>query len=119
MAEAAWWRDAAAGLRPGSHRARERREMRRGRWAAGGCAVLAVATTLAACGGKSDDASGGGDGGDKIKIGVTIERTGPVPVLGTAQQGIEAAAKRINKEGGIDGKQIELVIRDNAGDPSK
>jgi branched-chain amino acid transport system substrate-binding protein len=81
--------------------------------------VLAVASTLAACGGKSDDAASGDDGGDKIKIGVTIEKTGPVPVLGTAANGIQAAAKRINADGGIDGKQVELVIRDNAGDPSK
>lgn len=78
-----------------------------------GAATL-VAVGAAGCG-------GGGSAGDddRVTIGVSVEKTGPVPALGNALKGVEAAAKAINAAGGIDGREIELVVRDNAGDPSK
>ncbi|MDW5596275.1 ABC transporter substrate-binding protein [Conexibacter stalactiti] len=78
-----------------------------------GAATL-VAAVAAGCGGGG---SAGGD--DRVMIGVSVEKTGPVPALGNALKGAEAAARAINAAGGIDGREIELVVRDNAGDPSK
>ncbi len=105
--------------------------MRKAQLIAGLAAVLATSVTLAACGGQSssDDSGSTGSSGSEsstaaketgpIKMGVTIEKTGPVPVLGTAAIGMQKAADYINANGGVDGRQIELDIQDNAGDPSK
>ncbi len=81
-----------------------------------GAATLAAAAAAvgAGCGGAASD-----DDGDTLKIGVSVEKTGPVPALGNALRGIEAAARSINDAGGVDGRQIELIVRDNAGDASK
>jgi branched-chain amino acid transport system substrate-binding protein len=96
--------------------------MRKARWVAGLILALTAALALAACGGKSSSGGGGStSGGDKgpITIGVTSEKTGPVPVLGGESLGIAKAAQYINQHGGIMGRQVKLVIHDNAGDPSK
>jgi branched-chain amino acid transport system substrate-binding protein len=52
-------------------------------------------------------------------VGVTVEKSGPFPTLGKALAGVEAAAGYLNANGGIGGKQVELMVRDNAGDPSR
>ncbi|HKN93256.1 MAG TPA: ABC transporter substrate-binding protein [Thermoleophilaceae bacterium] len=96
--------------------------MRKARWVAGLVLALTAALALAACGGKSSSSGGSStSGGDKgpITIGVTSEKTGPAPILGTESIGIEKAAQYINQHGGIMGRQVKLVIHDNAGDPSK
>jgi branched-chain amino acid transport system substrate-binding protein len=107
--------------------------MRKAQVIAGLAAVAATTLTLSACGGQSSKDDGGGSTGSTstaaataapkdtspIKIGVTIEKTGPVPSLGTAAIGMQKAADHINANGGVDGRQIELDIQDNAGDPSK
>lgn len=89
---------------------------------AGVLVLLAVSLGLAACGGKSGGDSTSASGGglpEKIKIGATSEITGPVPTLGAEAKGYEAAVKWINSHGGINGKEIELTVQDNAGEPSK
>lgn len=96
--------------------------MRKAHGVAGLVVALTAAMTLGACGGKSS--SGGSSstsGAEKgpITIGVTSEKTGPVPILGGESVGIAKAAQYINQHGGIMGRQIKLVIHDNAGDPSK
>lgn len=95
--------------------------MRKARWVAGLCLALTAALALAACGGKSSSGGGSTSGGDKgpITIGVTSEKTGPAPSLGAESIGIKKAADYLNQHGGIMGRQIKLVIHDNAGDPSK
>lgn len=111
--------------------------MRKAQLIAGLAAVLATCFTLAACGGQSSSDDSGSTGSSSstgsstsgsstqaqetgpIKMGVTIEKTGPVPVLGTAAIGMQKAADYINANGGVNGRQIELDIQDNAGDPSK
>lgn len=63
---------------------------------------------LAGCGG-----SGSGDE-DVIKLGSNYEKTGNVAEYGNASvEGIKLAVEEINKNGGIDGKKIELVDLDN------
>lgn len=69
--------------------------------------------TLAACG---SSASGSDDSGP-IKIGMVVPLTGPYAPLGL---GDKAAAEQevasINKAGGIDGREIELVVKDDKTD---
>lgn len=73
--------------------------------------VLA-SSVLAACG----DDSGGGSGSDAdtIKIGANLELSGGVATYGSSiLDGAELAIKEINDNGGIDGKEIELISADN------
>src|SRR5207249_10620019 len=95
----------------------ERREMRRRHVIAGLVAVLAAASAVAASAGTSSRSAGIPAG--PIKIGVTSEKTGPVPILGNESIGIAKAAAYINAHGGVAGHQLQLTIQDNAGDPSR
>jgi branched-chain amino acid transport system substrate-binding protein len=89
-------------------------------------AALATGGVLAACGGQSSNngnTSGSSSAAVKstnapIVIGAEYENTGPVPVLGHEGPGAQAAAKYINAHGGINGRQVKVVLVDNAGDPS-
>ena len=66
---------------------------------------------LVACG-KSPDVTANAKGtkiGETIKIGVNMELTGGK----SEQNGIKLAVDEINKAGGVDGKKIELVTKDN------
>ena len=71
---------------------------------------------LVACG-KSPDVTANAKGtkiGDTIKIGVNMELTGAVAAYGKSEQnGINLAVDEINEAGGVDGKKIELVTKDN------
>ena len=70
---------------------------------------------LVACG-KSPDVTANANGtkiGDTIKIGVNMELTGAVAAYGKAEHGIKLAVDEINKAGGVDGKKLELVTKDN------
>jgi branched-chain amino acid transport system substrate-binding protein len=77
---------------------------------------MVLALVAAACRFGADAAVAAGD---TIKVGVTVERTGPQPTLGKALEGIEAAAEYLNARGGVGGKPVELVVRDNAADPNE
>lgn len=78
--------------------------------------LLAAAIALVACG-KSPDVTSNAEGtkiGDTIKIGVDLELTGPVSAYGSAEyDGIKMAVDEINKAGGVDGKKLELIAKDN------
>ncbi len=53
-----------------------------------------------------------------IKVGVITQLTGFAQIYGEANRiGTEIAAKRINAAGGVNGRQIELVFRDDKGSP--
>ncbi|WP_286783443.1 ABC transporter substrate-binding protein [Streptococcus sp. UBA4344] len=71
---------------------------------------------LGACS-KSPDVTANATGttiGDTIKVGVNLELTGTVAAYGNAENnGIKLAVQEINKAGGVDGKKIELVTKDN------
>lgn len=84
-------------------------------------AVLAVlaagllALGAAACGGNDSDDSGSGSGGDPIKIGVLAPTSGPMQGNGEDMvNATELAVDAVNAEGGIDGRQIEIVVADDA-----
>ena len=65
-------------------------------------------------------AATGGAFADTVKIGWLSSLTGPLSSAAIAEnQGVQLAVEEINKAGGILGKQIELLTRDTAGDPTK
>lgn len=73
--------------------------------------AVVVLSSLAACTPKA---------ADTIKIGVNLELTGDVSIYGIPEKvAFMMAVEEINKAGGIDGKEVELVIYDNAYDATK
>lgn len=95
--------------------------------------TLASGLALAGCAAPEDEgtgdspgsqtAGGGGGGAEEdgpIKVGVNIELSGPAAVQGTAyQNAVQMLAQQINDAGGVDGRELELVIRDNKSDPTE
>ena len=83
----------------------------RQRWvAAAWVGVLALG--LAACGG---DDSGGGDSDGPIKIGASLPLTGEGSQPGqAAEQGYQVWKAMVNESGGLLGRDVELVIKDDA-----
>jgi len=78
-------------------------------------AILGVgALALTGCADASGD-----DASDSIKIGVIVPKTGPASALGAVGTGIEAYFDDLNANGGIDGHEVEVIVKDDAYDPSK
>ena len=78
-------------------------------------AAGAAALAIAAWGG--DPASGDES---PIKVGAWFQLSGPVAASGIPQeQGASAAFKQVNADGGINGRDVEFVARDNAFDPQQ
>jgi len=73
--------------------------------------ALALALGLAACG----PAEGGTDGSaGPIKIGVVVPLTGPFSPLGIGDKAaIEQEVDRINADGGVLGRDLEVTIKDD------
>jgi branched-chain amino acid transport system substrate-binding protein len=91
--------------------------MRTKRWLAP--ALAAAALVVAGCGG--DDGGGGGGGGsaDKtpIKIGASLPLTGDFSEPGkAAKQGYEVWQKTVNDQGGLLGRKVRIIVRDDASD---
>jgi len=58
--------------------------------------------------------------GDKVKIGVFMSTTGSTANFGISSvNGIKMAADEINAAGGINGKQVELLVQDDRSDASE
>lgn len=65
---------------------------------------------------------GGGNAAaeDAIKIGAFFDLSGPASFIGTPTKLVATmAVDKINKEGGVNGRPIELIIGDTGGDPAK
>src|ERR1700761_1857899 len=57
---------------------------------------------------------------DAVKVGVSQPLTGAFAADGNyVAQGAKLAADAINKAGGVDGKQIQLVVEDNKSNPTE
>ncbi|MEO7982231.1 MAG: amino acid ABC transporter substrate-binding protein [Sporichthyaceae bacterium] len=82
--------------------------------------TAAAAMVLAACGGSSTPASsssGDGGGSDKspVTIGISLPLTGDFSQPGgEAKRGYEVWADQVNAAGGLQGRQVELKIADDA-----
>jgi branched-chain amino acid transport system substrate-binding protein len=72
-----------------------------------------LALGLAACGG--DDSGDGGDSSGPIRIGSSLPLTGEFSQPGqAAKQGYEVWQKMVNDSGGLLGRDVELVVKDDA-----
>jgi ABC-type branched-subunit amino acid transport system substrate-binding protein len=91
--------------------------------------VLALTALAGACGaGGRDDDDGDGDGGasevgvtdSSIKIGGTFPLTGvAAPGYSEIPTGAQAYFDYVNANGGVHGRQIEFVVKDDGYDPTK
>ncbi len=80
--------------------------------------LAAAALGAAACSGSKDAASGGAS--DAIKVGVYGPFTGGSSPMGASMRdGARLAAEEINAKGGVLGKKIELVERDDQATPER
>jgi len=76
-------------------------------------ASIVIASLLSACQTQ-------GSGGDKVRIGVFMSTTGSTANFGISSvNGIKMAADEINAAGGINGKQVELLVQDDRSDASE
>ena len=82
--------------------------------------VVALAAGLflfGACGSPKANDSSGGEDAKTIKIVGNFELSGAVAAYGEAEnEGAKLAVEEINKDGGIDGKKIEYISKDNKSD---
>ncbi len=77
--------------------------------------VLAVVLVLFASTGMVGLASA-----ETIKVGAILAVTGPASFLGGPEaRTLEMLADEVNKSGGINGKKIELIIKDSGANPEK
>ena len=92
--------------------------------------VSAAALALTACGGSSStaasastaagSAAGSAASGDTIKVGVLGPMTGDVSVYGLAViNGATLYLDQVNANGGVNGKQLEVITMDEQGDATQ
>jgi len=88
--------------------------MLRVRWLV--AAFMVVALVAAGCGDDGEDSgSQDGGGGEPIKIGASLPLTGEFSEPGkAAKEGYEVWQAMVNDAGGLLGRQVELVIKDDA-----
>ncbi len=80
-------------------------------------ALVLAATALIAAGCGDDDGDGGADSDEPITVGLSLPLTGEFSQPGkAAQQGYEVWRDTVNDEGGLLGRQVELIVRDDASD---
>lgn len=97
----------------------------RSRFIAGTVVALSASLTLAACGNKAEDGGGSAaascvdTSGDTIKLGFLNSTSGAMAISEqTVRDSLSLAAEEINADGGILGKEIEVVEEDGASDPA-
>jgi len=83
--------------------------------------MLALAVTVTGCaGGDSDSGTDSTASGDTIKIGANYELSGAVASYGSdSLEGFQMAIDEINAAGGVLGKQIEVIVKDNKSEPAE
>lgn len=91
--------------------------------------IVLVTFALGSCGDGSS--SEGGDSGEtttgnstgvsdtEIKIGSFGPLTGPAALWGNIMQGMDAYFKMVNEDGGVNGRSINFIMKDDAYDPSR
>ncbi|MGH3344864.1 MAG: ABC transporter substrate-binding protein [Carbonactinosporaceae bacterium] len=68
----------------------------------------------AGCAEQQGDSPGGGDDTGPIKIGAVLDITGAGASLGVPERNtLRMLAKEVNAKGGVDGREIELIIEDD------
>lgn len=81
-----------------------------------GVALAALALVVTGCGGGA----GASGSSDTIKIGAVLSLSGEfAPSAKYVEEGYKYWQHEVNSDGGIDGKKVDLVIRDDQSDPEK
>lgn len=79
--------------------------------------LAALALLLAGCG---DDGQGGAGGSGPIRVGQIVSLTGNYSPLGSEnKKSVELAVEQINNAGGVLGRTIELIVRDDKSQPDQ
>jgi branched-chain amino acid transport system substrate-binding protein len=79
------------------------------KWGVAACAIAAAGVF-----------AGAAQAADTIKIGTFLSVTGPASFLGEPEKKtLEMYVERLNKDGGVKGKKVELVHYDDGGAPDK
>lgn len=80
--------------------------------------AVALLTTTACSSKAARDADKAAEEGP-IKVGLVAVTSGPLAEIGQSHEaGARLAVKQINADGGVDGRKIELVVKDEKGDPN-
>jgi branched-chain amino acid transport system substrate-binding protein len=76
-------------------------------------AAAGVSLALAGCGGSAGGSSGGDSSNEPYHIGALLALTGSYAALGEAERDSTAAwVKKVNADGGINGRQVKLTVVD-------
>lgn len=79
--------------------------------------ALAAAAAYSALGALSFVSA---QGGEPIKVGVLIALSGPAAAYGAEERrAVEAVFNKVNAQGGIRGRKVELVVRDTKTNPTE
>ncbi|MFC3228515.1 ABC transporter substrate-binding protein [Marinibaculum pumilum] len=78
-------------------------------------AALALSAGMAAAEPKYDQ----GASDTEIKVGQSVALSGPASVFGTYSHAWKAYFERLNDQGGINGRKVNLILLDNAYSPPK
>lgn len=87
--------------------------------------LLFSIVSFLSCGGGSQSSDSSDSGvtigvtDKEIKVGSFGPLTGPAALWGNIIKGMDAYFKMINEEGGINGRQIKFIMKDDAYDPSR
>lgn len=81
--------------------------------------ALLIALFAAGCGdSEKSSTTGSSDKGEAFRIGLQAPLSGDLAILGAGMlEGAQLAAKELNEDGGLLGKDIEIVPIDDKGDP--
>lgn len=81
-------------------------------------AALALGVSTAACGSASTSSGSDGDG-ETIKVALIPPTSGALAQFGTdAVKGWETAARLVNEDGGINGREVELIVKSSDTNPA-
>ncbi len=85
------------------------------------CTAAVLAFGLLGCSsGGGPTAGGGGEAEAPVRIGAILSLTGTYAALGASEkQALDLEVERINSAGGVGGRQIEVIIEDDATDEAK
>ena len=89
------------------------------------CLACALVPLMVSCGRKKSEGEPPQEAaipmsGDIIKIGALFAVTGPASFLGSPEKKTaEMLADQINAKGGINGRPVQIIIKDTAGNPEK
>jgi branched-chain amino acid transport system substrate-binding protein len=110
---------------------RNARRTRRGLPQGAFAAALALSLTLTACGGNGETPTEGGAAadapsdvempeGDPLKVGMATTLSGAIALFGVANQnGAQLAVDQLNAAGGVLGRPVELIVRDEQARPEE